>query len=62
MGSENYTEAAELFSTMLSLDTEDRVDILVKRSRAQAMMELWEGALRDANEVHSVSSYYEDYS
>ena len=34
MCSENYTEAAEFFSTMLSLDTEDSVDILIKQSRA----------------------------
>ena len=54
MGSENYIEASEHFSTMLSLDTEDRVDILIKRSRARAMLESWEDALRDADEVYSV--------
>ena len=62
MGSENYTEAAEHFSTMLSLDTADRVDILIKRSRARAMVGSWEDALRDADEVYFVSSYHEDYS
>ena len=56
MGSQNYTEAAEHLSTLLLLDTEDRVDILIKRSRVRAMMELWEDALRDADEVYSVSS------
>ena len=62
MSSENYTEAVEHFSTMLLLDPEDRVDILIKRSRTRAMMELWEDALRDADEVYSVSSHREDYS
>ena len=56
MGSENYTEAAEHFSTMLSFGTEDCADVLIKRSRARAMMESWEDALRDADEVSSVSS------
>ena len=56
MCSENYTEAAEYFSTMLLLDTGHCVDILIKRSRARAMMESWEDALRDADEVYSVLS------
>ena len=59
MISENYTEAAGYLSTMLSLDAEDRVDILIKRSRARVMMESWEDALRDADEVYSVSSHHE---
>ena len=62
LGSQNYTKAAEHFSTLLLLDTEDRVDVLIKRSRARAMMELWEDALRDADEVYPVSSHHEDYS
>ena len=62
MGSQNYSGAAEHFSTMLSLDTEDSVDILIKRSRARAMMESWEDALKDADEVYSVSPHHEDYS
>ena len=57
MGSQNYNEAAEHLSTMLLLDTEDRVDILIKRSRARAMMESWIDALRDADEVYFVSSH-----
>ena len=61
MGSQNYSEAAECLSTMLSLDIENRVDILIKRSRARAMMESWEDALRDADEVYSMSSHHEDY-
>ena len=52
MGSENYIEAAKHFSTMLLLDTGDRVDILIKRSKARAMMKSWEDALRDADEVY----------
>ena len=62
MDSQNYSQAAEHFSTLLSLDTEDRVDILIKRSRAQAMMELWEDALRDADEVDSVFPHHGDCS
>ena len=62
MGSQNYNEAAEHFSTLLSLGTEDHVDILIKRSRARAMMESWEDALRDADEVYSVSIHHEDRS
>ena len=58
MGSENYTEAAEHLSTMLLLDTGDCVDTLIKRSRARAMMESWEDALRDADEVYSVSIHH----
>ena len=56
MSSENYIEVAEHLSTMLLLDTEDHVDILIKRSRARAMVESWEDALRDADEVCPVSS------
>ena len=51
MGSENYQEAAEYFSTILSLDPVDRVDTLIKRSKARAMMNAWEDRLKDANEV-----------
>ena len=62
MGSQNYSEAVEHFSTLLSLGTEDRMDILIKRSRARAMMESWEDTLKDADEVYPVSSHHEDYS
>ena len=62
LGSQDYIKAAEHFSTMLSLDTEDHVDILIKRSRARVMMESWEDALRDADEVYPVSSHHEDCS
>ena len=55
MGSENYDEAAKLFSTMLSIDPVDRVDILIKRSKTRVMMESWEDALKDAEEVNIMS-------
>ena len=62
MGFQNYNEAVEYFSAILLIDTEDHVDILIKRCKARAMMESWEDALRDADEVYSVSSHHEDYS
>ena len=62
MDSQNYSEAAKHLSTALSLHTEDHVNILIERSRARAMMELWEDALRDADEVYSMSSHHEDCS
>ena len=55
MGSENYDEAAKLFSTMLPIDPVDRVDILIKRSKTRVMMESWEDALKDAEEVNIMS-------
>ena len=54
MGSQNYNEAAEHFSTILSLNPLDRIDILIKRSKSRAMMNLWEDALKDADEVYFV--------
>ena len=51
MSSQNYNEAVEQFSTILSLDPEDRVDTLIKRGKAYIMMNLWEDALKDADEV-----------
>lgn len=51
MDSRNYNEAAEYFSTILSLDPVDRVEILVKRSKAREMMSLWGEVLSDADEV-----------
>ena len=62
MGSQNHSEAVEHFSNLLSLGTEDRMDILIKRSRARAMTQSWEDALKDADEVYPVSSHHEDYS
>ena len=54
MGSQNYNEAVEHFSTILSFDSVNRVDTLTKRSKAQVMMNLWEDALKDADEVYFV--------
>ena len=53
MSSQNYNEAAERFSTILSLNPPNRVDILIKRSKAQVMMNSWEEALKDADEVYT---------
>ncbi|KAF8550012.1 TPR-like protein [Imleria badia] len=39
------------YTSALSLDPSNPVDILLKRSKAQASKELWEEALMDANEV-----------
>ena len=55
MGSQNYNEAAENFSTMLSLNPPNCVDILIKRSKARAMMGSWDDALKDADEVYFVT-------
>ena len=52
MESENYAEAAGYFSTMLSLNPTNRVDILIKRSRAQVFTEEYDKALCDADEVY----------
>ena len=54
MGSQNYNEATEHFSTILSLNPVDHVDALIKRSKAQVMMNSWEDALKDADEVYFV--------
>ncbi|KAG9311853.1 hypothetical protein JVU11DRAFT_8105 [Chiua virens] len=51
MESHRYHEAAEHFSTILSLNPVDRVDILIKRSEARVSAGLWEDALCDADEV-----------
>ena len=54
MESENYAAATGYFSIMLSLDPANRVDILIKRSRAQVFMEWCDEALCDAEEVYFV--------
>lgn len=51
MNTQNYNGAVELLSTILSLNLVDRADILIKRSQARALMESWDEALSDANEV-----------
>lgn len=52
MDNQNYAEAAEHFSTMLSVAPEGCVDTLIKRSKARAKMDSWEDALKDADEVY----------
>ena len=42
----------EYFSIALSLRLVNRVDILIKRSKARTSMMLWEEALNDAQEVY----------
>ena len=51
MDSRNYDEAVECFSTILSLDPANCMEILIKRSRARASMNMWEEALSDADKV-----------
>lgn len=59
MGSQNYDEVDKYLSTILLLDPLDPVTTLIKRSKARAMMKLWDDALMDADEVVKVepSSY-----
>lgn len=51
VNSQNYREATEHFSTLLSLDPVSPIEILIKRSSARASMNSWEDALSDADEV-----------
>ena len=51
MDSRSYNEAAEHFSDVLSLSPVDRIDILIKRSKARVSMNSWGDALSDADEV-----------
>lgn len=51
METENHDEAVEYFSIILSLDPEDRLDILIKRSKVRISMGMWEEAMNDADEV-----------
>ena len=54
MESKNHDEAIGYFSDALSLGPMDLSDILVKRSKARAVMGSWEGALIDADKVWNV--------
>ena len=47
----NYNEAAEYFSVTPSRSPADPVDILIERSKALALVESWDEALSDADEV-----------
>lgn len=59
MAAKHYNEAAELFSTILSLKPEDPVGILFKRGQARASMGLWDGALSDLDVVYFVPQCFE---
>jgi anti-sigma-K factor RskA len=52
MNSQNYSKAAEYFSTILSLDPVNRMEVLIKRNKARASMNAWKDALSDADEVY----------
>ena len=58
MDSRNYNEAAEHFSTVLSLNPMGRMDTFIKRSKARVSMNLWGDALSDADEVLLVLALY----
>lgn len=49
--SKNPTEAIVRYSTALSLNPSNPAGLLVKRSKARAILGLWEDALKDADEV-----------
>ena len=49
--SQEHDEAIAHYSSALSLDPATRVDILVKRNKAQTSKGLWEDALTYANDV-----------
>ena len=51
MSSRKYSQAEEHFSTILSLNPLDRIHILVKRSKVRVLMNSWDEALNDADEV-----------
>ena len=44
---------------MLSLDPPDRIEILVKRSKARVSMNLWNEALSDVEEARFVFHWFE---
>ena len=54
INSRSYDEAEKHFSTLLFLDPVDRMDVLIKRSRARALMNSWGDALDDADEVYAL--------
>ena len=54
MDSGSYGEAEKHFSTLLLLDPVDRMDVLIKRSRARTSMKSWGDALNDADEVYAL--------
>ena len=57
LDSGEHDTAIGRYTSALSLDPSDPIDILVKRSKARASKELWNDALMDANEVCPTVSY-----
>ncbi|KAF8550860.1 TPR-like protein [Imleria badia] len=51
LNSGEYDDAMARYTSALSLDHPNPVNILIKRSKVQASKGLWEGSLKDANEV-----------
>jgi len=51
MRSKDHKRAIVQYSTALSLNPSNRASLLVKRSNARGMLEKWEDALKDADEV-----------
>lgn len=51
MQSKNPEVAIVQYSTALSLDPSNPAGLLVKRSKARAMLGLWEDALKDVDNV-----------
>jgi tetratricopeptide (TPR) repeat protein len=51
MQSKNVEEAIASYSAALSLNPSNPARLLVKRSKARAIIMLWEDALKDADDV-----------
>ena len=54
MSSQKYNEAVEHLLMMLSFNPPNRIEVLVRRSKAWVSMNLWSEALSDAGEVRFV--------
>ena len=57
LSSGEHDKAIGRYTSALSLDHSDPIDILVKRSKARASKELWNDALMDADEVCPIVSH-----
>ena len=55
--SEDLNQAIQRYSSALSLNPRNRVGLLVKRSKAWGMLEKWEDALKDADDVRPCSPW-----
>ena len=51
LDSGKHDDAIARYTSALSLDPTNPINILVKRSKALASKEMWQDALMDANEV-----------